>query len=208
MIRIQPTLLQTPLVEEIPNYPVSIKNFNMRSYENDKCVDQIYADELKISLRKFFIFNIKPFNEMSLINATFTLYVYDGLLIANGFNRIKIILSSDANNLFNSPLLKVNTGLVTRGVITNFNLHILRKNKPSIIARSEKAILNFKKNQVTMEYGEVADMRSGNILQSDLIEWSNKTNTFQIPGGYSLLSGFARKAGKSAQLDLEFNLHD
>ncbi len=46
-------------------YPIWIKGVDSKTYTNNRLLSKIKADELKVNPRKFFIFNIRPFNEVT-----------------------------------------------------------------------------------------------------------------------------------------------
>ena len=57
-------------------YPVLIKGLRSESHQNGTITSKLTADELKVTPRKFFIFNVRPFNELNLSNAVVELHMY------------------------------------------------------------------------------------------------------------------------------------
>ena len=58
--------------------PISIRGIKIQSSKNGRIITRGAAKELKVSPRKFFIFNIKKFNELTLNKVTIEFYKIEG----------------------------------------------------------------------------------------------------------------------------------
>ncbi|MBW2636790.1 MAG: hypothetical protein JRC86_04585, partial [Deltaproteobacteria bacterium] len=134
-------------------YPLQIKGFVYSSCNDRGPVYRIKADELKINPRKYFIFNIRSFNEVTLKNAEAEIYLYPdmeekiGLFPLEG-QFLKTTRSRGAPKEF---------GILTRGIIENLVLKIYNDKKEHLIVRAKKARIDFKKDITKLSDATIED---------------------------------------------------
>jgi len=189
------------LGEKIPPYPVWIKGLTLRSYDGNRPEVTIEADEFKVNPRKFFLFNVRPFNEVTLTNARLKIYLYDkapskvDLFPFNeGFLPLKKGRKSAEKRM----------GIITRGVITGLTLEIYRSDKLSLVIKAQKAYIDLKRKKAEMASVSMESMPAKKLIMSRAVIWDNKEKVFKIPGEYIALTPTGRARGKGIKVDLDF----
>ncbi len=192
----------TPPVEKASPYPTWIKGFNASTYEGDRLITKIEADEFKVNPRRFFIFNIKPFNEATLTNVRLEIHLYKGM-------SSKADLFSFSEGVL--PLMNggkkfavKGMGLITRGVIKGLILKIYRADRLSMVVKAGRGYIDFKKNETKMRGVSIEDVLSGRLIKSGSVIWDNKEMVFNIPGEYIAMTPKGQARGRGIKVDLDF----
>jgi hypothetical protein len=141
------------------------------------------ADELKVNPRRFFIFSIKPFNEVTLTNAEVKIYLDEGKssnpsLLAMG----KDILSIDEQGRSRVKAL----GLITRGKIEGLDLQIYAADRLWLIIRAKEATVDFRNQRATLVTASIENKLSNHLSTRKSLVWSCKEDVFTIPGACEL----------------------
>lgn len=182
-------------------YPVLIKGLRYESHQNGTITSKLTADELKVTPRKFFIFNVRPFNELNLSNAVVELHMYTDSMEDNAHG---IKGSREANILFgkgNNTFMK-QTGVITRGLIDNVTFKIYQDGNLLFLAKANKAYIDFKKDEARLENATIHDILSKRLIRSELIVLKNKESTFSVPGHYIILSHAGLKKGYGMKIKI------
>ena len=95
-------------------YPVRIEDFTYTTSKDNKLVAKLTADEFKINPRKFFVFNVNPFNEATITNAKMEVYLYEDRPNKVDLFSFREGLKSLENKEKRKAVLK-EIGFVTRG---------------------------------------------------------------------------------------------
>ncbi len=193
----------TPPVEKKTSpYPTWIKGFNASTYEGDRLITKIEADEFKINPRRFFIFNIKPFNEATLTNVRLEIHLYKGM-------SSKADLFSFSEGVL--PLMNggkkfavKGMGLITRGVIKGLVLKIYRADRLSMVVKAGKGYIDFKKQETKMKGVSMEDVLSGRLIKSSSVIWDDKEKVFKVPGEYIAMTPKGQARGRGIKVDLDF----
>jgi hypothetical protein len=182
-------------------YPVVIKGLRSESHRNGTIASKLKADLLKVTPRKFFIFNIRPFNELNLNNAVVELHMYTDSLedTSRGSKG-----SLQANMLFQNggKAFMKQTGVITRGLIDNLTFKIYKNGSLSFLAKANKAYIDFKKDEVKLENATIQDISSKRLIRSKLIVWKNKESVFTVPGQYIIFSHTGPKKGHGIKIEI------
>lgn len=207
------TGLETPdeSVISIPDkeerlYPISLQGLRFQRFESNRITTRAIIKELKVNPRKFFIFNIRPFNELTLNNVTMEFYKseekHSGLDISNRIHRFSS--GSGERSLFpkNLEFGDIKTGIITRGVVNTLILKIYAKSRLSKIVKSHRAYLDFKKNEVIFYNATVEDIATKQIIKSRKMVFKNGRNVIRVPGQYVLLSQTELKKGNDLIINL------
>jgi hypothetical protein len=181
-------------------YPLQIKGFVYSSFNDRGPVYRIKADELKINPRKFFVFNIRSLNEVTLENAEIAVYLYPEAEEKVGLFPLKEQFAKTAR----SRGVPKGFGVLTRGVIKNLVLKIYKAEKEQLIVRAQKARIDFKKNVTKLSDASIQDITADKIITSQNMYWSEEEKAFRIPGEYVVDTPLGRTGGKGVKIDLEF----
>jgi len=192
--------------------PFKMKGLTYKSYEDGRLASKITADEIKISSRDFWIFNVKPFKEVVLENATIQVY-----LERNEQPDREIDLSEQDVDLFffGNEILTVgrkfngvspDKGSVSRGVIKDLDLKIYQSDELSILVKSRKAYVDFRKKELKMKDVIMKDLSTGRIIKSRLVIWNNEIKAFEIAGRYIAKSQDGILNGKMIKIGLDFKI--
>ena len=181
--------------------PFKMEGFSYRSYNGDRLVASIEADEFKIDRRKFWIFNIQPFKEATFKRANLKLYL--GNNAAGSGDEGLMMLGEDFLKLDGMEKRK---GLVSRGIINGLTLEIFDADQPSILVSAKKAYIDPKKKMVRMQGVLMKDMSSGNEITSRFVNWNQQERNFRIPGEYVARSEGSVKGGKMVKVGLDFDI--
>jgi hypothetical protein len=186
--------------------PISIQGMKFQSSKGNRIVTKGVAKELKVNPRKFFIFNIKPFNELTLNKVIIEFYKNEGEPFGIDLVDLTDKFSSGSGGKSSSSKRHIfgatNTGLITRGIINKLILKIYDKNKLSLMIKAPTAYLNFKKHEIIFHNAIVEDIDSKEIINSRKIVFKNGENVFRVPGQYVLLSPTGSKKGSGLKINL------
>jgi len=199
------SIVPTFKIEKYLN-PISIQGMKFQSSKGGRIVTRTVAKELKVNPRKFFIFNIKPFNELTLNKVTIEFYKNEGEPSGIDLGDLMDKFSSGSSEKSSSSKRHIfgatNTGLITRSVINKLILKIYDKNKLSLIIKAATAYLNFKKGEIIFHNAIVEDIDSKEIINSRKIVFKSGENVFRVPGQYVLLSPTGSKKGSGLKINL------
>jgi hypothetical protein len=184
----------------------SIQGMKFQSSTDGRIITRGVAKELKVNPRKFFIFNIKQFNELTLDGVTIEFYKNEGESSGVDLGDLIDRFSSGSSGKSSSSKTPIfgatNTGLITRGVINKLILKIYDKNKLSLMIKAPAAYLNFKKNKIIFLNALVEDIDSKEIINSRKIVFKRGENVLRVPGQYVLLSPTGSKKGSGLKINL------
>ncbi len=191
-----------PVVRKTSPYPIWLQGFTASTYEGDRLITKIEADEFKVNPRRFFIFNIKPFNEATLTNVRLDVHLYKGM-------SSKTDLFSFSEGVL--PLMNggkkfavKGMGLITRGVIKGFILKIYRADRLSMVVKAGRGYIDFKKKETKMKGVSMEDVLSGRLIKSSSAIWDDKEKVFNIPGEYIAMTPKGQARGRGIKVDLDF----
>lgn len=191
--------------EKAPPYPLWIKGFSVSAYEGDRPVTVIVADEFKVNPRKFFVFNVRPFNEATLTNARLKVYLYEK---APSKVPSKVDLFPFNEGLLplkkGSKSARKGMGIITRGVIKGLTLEIYKFDKLSLVIKAKKAYIDFKRKKAKMARVSMESISAKKLIMSRSVIWDNEEKVFKIPGEYIALTSTGRARGKGIKVDLDF----
>ena len=205
-------------IESIPNKeeylnPISVQGLTVMRFKGNQILTKVTAKELKINPRKFNIFNIRSFNELTLNKVTIEFYksgdepsgIDLGKLIYKFSSRSSGKSSSSKENKSGAIKARfgaIKTGLITRGVLNKLVLKIYNKNNLSVIVKSPTAYVNFKRNKVIFHNATAEDIASKEIIKSRKIVLKCEENVLKVPGHYILLSPKGFRKGRDLKINL------
>ena len=187
-----------PIETKSSPYPVRITGLEYKAYEEGRLLSRVQADAFKVSPRRFWAFNIRPFNEAVLTNARVELYFYKDTPPGPGASLGKLLIPGNKDR----KSFPKEMGLITRGVIKGLHLKIYQESKPAIIVRAGKAEIDFKKNEARLTGASLEDPASKNRIEAKSIIWDNRENVFTIPGEYVAVTSKGMKWGKGIRVDM------
>jgi len=184
-------------------YPIAVKGLSASTVDGNRLLTHLQADEFKVSPRKYFIFNVKPFNEVTFSNVTLETHVYSDMgEMAGGMSLIspneKIMSAQGAKDTFEG------IGIVTRGVIKDLVWKIYKADSLCLIVKAKKAHIDFKKKKTYLKNVTLKQMSPKRIIASKKVIWNGRDEVFEIPGDYLALTPEGKVSGKGIKLDVEF----
>jgi hypothetical protein len=182
--------------------PMRITGLDGSRVYGGKLFTRVRADEFKVGPRKFFIFNIRPFNEVVLTNAILEVHLYPEMPKGVGLFSLgeNILSAKDANA---KTTLK-GMGVLTRGVINGFILEVFKAGRPCLLVKAKKVYIDFKRKEANLIDASIKEILSQKLIKSESIIWSEKEKIFKIPGPYFTLTPRGRANGKGIKVDLDF----
>ena len=183
------------------SHPVKITGVVYQAWQSGQILLKVRADTFTIGPRKFWAFNIRPFNEAVLTKAAIELNLPE-----DGESKEQLSMSSLLSP-YTADLLEgtQSTGIVTRGVVEELNVTILKKNKKIFDLKAERADVDFKKNQARLKSASFEDPATNSRLTASLIVWDGQGDSFVIPGEYFFRKGRSGEIGKGRGLKLDFD---
>jgi hypothetical protein len=170
--------------------PTWIQGYIARRFDGDKILATLNVDQIKISHRNFYIFNIKSethcYPEMS----------EKGKKTVS-LSPNKSILSF-SNNLI--PIKK--TGFITRGVIKDLTWKIFNADNPCLTVKARKAYLDLEKNDLELRNVIIENALSKKLIVSRSASWREKEKVFKIPGTYLAITPEGTSRGNRIKLFL------
>lgn len=184
-------------------YPVKIEglSYSTYDYDKDRLIARIKADEFKVNPRRFWIFNVRPFNEATLINAILEIYLYEDMPSeVNLFSFAQEFLSLNKEG---KSALK-GMGLITRGVIKGLTLMVYKADKLFLVVKAKEAYIDLKRKETRLVTVSIEDVLSKKLITSRSVVWDNKEKVFKIPGEYRAQTPKGQASGKGIKVDLDF----
>lgn len=187
-------------------YPIRIQGLRLQGFKGSRETVKAVAKELKVKPRKFFIFNIKPFNELTTDHVTMEFYKSEagqsGIDIGQTIDNFSPAGTKKPSSSKGFDSKAFNAGIITRGVINTLILKIYDAYGLSKIIKAPKAYLNFKKDEVIFRNATVEDIATKQIIKSGKMVLKNGENIIRVPGNYVLLSSAGSRGGKNLKIDL------
>ncbi len=183
--------------------PASIKGISATTIRSGRVVSRIIAEELSVKPRRFYIFSIRPFNEISMTNAKLEYHLLEG---TNSEAGDPFSLDEHLSSLKGSAISRKGLGVITRGVIKGLVLEIMRGKVPLLSVSSAEAKIDLKKKRTELFRTCLKDLKSGKKITSNRIIWDNGEKAFKIPGRYWAESPKGKSRGKGIRVDLDFNV--
>ena len=187
-------------------YPISVQGLKLQSFKGNRISNRAVAQELKVNPRKFFIFNIKPFNELTLNNVTMEFYKSDdepsGIDLGDPIDKIAPHSKKTPSSSKGLDTSSIKTGIITRGIINRLILKIYNEKSLSKIIKTPRAYLNFKKDEVIFRNVTVEDVASKKVIKSRKMIFKNGEDVLRVPGKYILRSSTGSQKGKGLNINL------
>ena len=184
-------------------YPMRIEGFTYTTSKDNKLVAKLTADEFKINPRKFFVFNVNPFNEATITNAKMEVYLFDEKPQEVDLFSFREGLISLKNKEKRKAVLK-EIGLVTRGVVKGLKLDVYKNNKLAFVVKAQRAYTDFRKKETKLMNASVEDVSLKKRISSKSVIWDNKEKVFKVPGEYMMLVDGKVTKGKGLEIGLDF----
>ncbi len=184
-------------------YPVRITGLSYSTFDDDKLIIKIKADEFKVNPRKYFAFNIRPFNEATLTNARLNVHLYEERSSeVDPFSFGEVIFSLNKKGAFSMKEM----GLITRGVIKGLALEVYKVDKLSLVITAREVIIDFKSKEARLIMASIEDILSKKLITSRSVIWSGKEKIFKIPGAYRAVTSRGKTSGRGIKMDLKGNV--
>ncbi|MBN2063036.1 MAG: hypothetical protein JW882_21715 [Deltaproteobacteria bacterium] len=187
--------------------PMVIRGFDANSYYHEKLVSRVRADELKIIPRKFYIFNIRPFNEFVLTNSRIEIYIDPDILEDNNevTSSNNEYLLPDLSDIFSSN--SKNIGIITQGIVNGLIFEIYINENLFYVVRAKEAQVDIKKKQAELVDVSIEETSARRMISANYVIWDDQEKSFIIPGEYRVVSDTLRAMGKGIKLDFKYDLN-
>lgn len=181
--------------------PIGIQDYITRRFDGDKILATLSADQLKVSPRNYYIFNIKSMNELILTNVKLETHCYPGM---SEKGKKTVSLPSNKSILsFSDNLIPLKrTGFITRGVIKELTWIIFNADNPCLTVRARKAYLDLEKNDLELRNVIIENTLSKKLIVSRSASWHEKEKVFKIPGTYLAITPQGASRGNRIKLYL------
>jgi len=193
-----------PVSDEINRpYPIWIKGLTASKFDGDKILSQVRAEEFKVNPRRYFVFNIRPFNEATFTNVRLETHYYPDLTEKTK----ELGLFPPAEHMIPIKVAKVplkGEGIITRGVVTGFIWEIFKADRLCLVVKAKAAQIDFKEKEIKLINVSIEDESSQKLIMSRSAIWSEKEKSFRIPGKYLAATPKGKAVGKGIKLDLNF----
>lgn len=202
VIKQQPTPDRTGEFWKYRN-PILIEGITTTTIEKGLIVNRFQADKLEVKPRKYYIFNVKPFKEIRVINAKLEYHLNEETI-----SKTRDLFSPDmylSHAKGTSGSLK-GLGVITRGVVKGLVLKVLKDDIPILSVSSDEAKIDLKNKKTELFNTRLEEPTSGKIITSDRITWDSNEMVFKIPGRYLAESPKGKARGSRIQVDVNFNV--
>ena len=188
-------------IQKQASHPLKITGIDYQAWNSGQILVKVRAETLEIRPRKFWAFNIRPFNEAVLTKAAIELNLPEDEKRKEEFSMSSLLSPYTADLLKGTK----SNGIVTRGVVKELNITIRKKNKKIFDLKAERADFDFKKNQTRLKTASLEDSATNGRLTTSLIVWDGQADSFVIPGEYFFRKGHSGEIGKGRGLTLGFD---
>ncbi len=183
-------------------YPIAVKGLSTSRVDGNRLLSHLKADEFKVRPRKYFIFNVRPFNEVIFSNVKFETHFYPDIHgMAGG---ISFILSEEETIPVKGGNNLDGFGVITRGIIKGLVWEIFNADKLCLRVKAKKAHIDFNKNRTNLKNVTLEQMSPKRIIVSKKVIWNGRDEVFEIPGDYLALTPEGKVSGKGIKLDVKF----
>jgi len=187
-------------------YPIAVKGLSASRVNGNRLLSHLKADEFKVNPRKYFIFNVRPFNEVTFSNVTLETHVYPDMgEMAGGMSLIspneKIMSAQGAKDTFEG------IGIVTRGVIKDLVWKIYKADSLCLIVKAKRGHIDFKKKKTYLKNASLENLLTQRLVLSKSVIWNETDRVFEITGEYLVVTPEGKVSGKGIKLDVEFILN-
>jgi len=181
--------------------PLWIQGYIARRFDGDKILAMLNADQLKVSLRNYYIFNIKSVNELTLTNVKLETHCYPDM--SEKYKKTVSFLPNESILSFSNNLIPIKkTGFITRGVIKEFTWKIFNADNPCLTVKARKAYLDLEKNDLELRNVIIENSLSKKLIVSRSASWREKEKVFKIPGTYLAITPEGTSRGNRIKLYL------
>ncbi|MBI5058094.1 MAG: hypothetical protein HZB61_15900 [Nitrospirae bacterium] len=196
--------VSTAITDKDFSTPLNITGLSQSIHDyNGRLLAKIEADGFKVNPRRFYVFNVKSINEVTITNARIELYVYEK----------EQTPEVDLISLSESILPHSNTGgsskefgRITRGMINKMSIEVYKNGKISMSARAGQGVIDFRKRVTKMKDVSIEDASTQKVIKSNAVIWDNKEKVFIIPGDYIAITPKGSAKGNGLKIDLNFNM--
>ena len=173
-------------------YPLLITGLNATRYDGELASLNLRAQSLKITPRKFFVFSIIPFYDVTLTDAVVAIHVPGNQFIEPDiFSFPEMLLPpKEYRSLSNG------SGFKMREIIKGLQLNIYREDTPILSIHAVTTIIDHQRKQAKFEHVLVKCIHSKKILRTKLIIWQKNRMGLKVPGKYSIISPNGKTIGE------------
>ena len=187
-------------------YPIRLQGISNSIYDNNRIIAKMEADEFKVNPRKFFVFNVKSLNEITITNVKLEIYYNNDN--KNSSNVDLIPLSQLQFSEFKEGnRAKNGMGLITRGIVKGLSLRVYKANQLSLVVKAKEAHINFRNREMRMKNASIEEVISKRLIESKSIIWDNEQKLFDIPGEYIIVTSREKAKGKGIKVGIDFELN-
>jgi|GEM_PF-3842985 len=187
--------------------PLEIVGYNCKVYNGSNLILEAKADEFKVNPRKFAIFNVLSFNELTITNANLKLYSYEG--IDTGMDPFSFYKNTlPTNDKEKAEIVSKELGFVTRGVINGLVLEIYRSGEICLVVKAKKVYLDFSAKEARLVDVIISEVLQKRRIESSLAIWDGKKNVLNLPENYIIFSPKGKKAGKGKTIAIDKLVHN
>jgi len=176
-------------------YPMLMDHLSRSIYKNGKLFLKVKADEVKISPKKFLIFNVSAFNELLLKNVEVELHVE---------NQKPAGKETDKVNLFES-IIEAKYGGNGAKIRSGFTFRVFTSDVLTLELKAASADLKTA-NNIVFHDSTLEHFASSRRIKAKKIYWDDSQNRFMVAGFYEASSPKGKARGRGLIVDLNFNL--
>ena len=192
-----------PSIEDTPpSHPARITGLKYSAYEEGRLLSRMQAEEFEVRPRKFWVFNIRPWNEAVIVNAKLEVHLSENTPSEGDIFLGKFLIPDYEEGTATSKGM----GLITRVVIKGLVLEIYRENKPSVIARARGASIDLRTKEARLISASLQGVASKKRIESRLMIWENSEKVFKIPGEYVAFTPTGMRKGREVKVDMDLSL--
>lgn len=165
----------------------------------------VEATRVAVVPRRILFFNLHSVNEILMTNARIKHYLSTISTKEEGLSPMTSELITLGGGLDKAKYRRNGLDIISRVVIDDMSLELLRNNIPAIALRAERAYLRKDRNPRFFN-AVLEDPASGKRIYSKKILWNSEIRKFQIPGKYIAQTPAGKASGNKIQVDMEFNV--
>ena len=199
------TLVNTPSADQPHRIYPEITGLSSKIYGDGGITTWVKAARIAVGPRRILFFNLHSVNEIQMTNVRIKHYLSAISPEDESLTPLTLELINLGGGQDKTRHRRNGVSVISRVVIDDLSLELLRADIPAIALQAERAYLR-KDRHPRFFNAFLEDPASGKRIYSKKILWNSEIRKFQIPGKYIAQTPAGKASGENIQVDIDFKV--